>query len=60
MKEISVSGKKRTETGKKASKLLRKEGLIPCNLYGEAKGKKHLKINVLNFDIHAYICLVKL
>ena len=42
MKEISVSGKKRTETGKKASKLLRKEGLIPCNLFGEAKGENGL------------------
>ena len=42
MKEISVSGKKRTETGKKSSKLLRKEGLIPCNLYGEAKGENGL------------------
>jgi large subunit ribosomal protein L25 len=42
MKEISVSGKKRTETGKKVSKLLRKEGLIPCNLYGEAKGENGL------------------
>jgi large subunit ribosomal protein L25 len=37
MKEIKVSGKKRTEIGKKASKMLRKEGLIPCNLYGETK-----------------------
>lgn len=36
MKEINVSGKKRTDLGKKASKLLRKEGLVPCNLYGEA------------------------
>ena len=37
MKEFSVSGKKRTATGKKASKLLRKEGIVPCNLYGETK-----------------------
>ena len=37
MKEINVSGQKRTDLGKKASKLLRKEGLVPCNLYGEAK-----------------------
>ena len=37
MKEFSVSGQKRTATGKKASKLLRKEGLVPCNLYGETK-----------------------
>lgn len=36
MKEINVSGKKRTDLGKKASKTLRKEGMVPCNLYGEA------------------------
>lgn len=34
MKEINVTGKKRETLGKKASKLLRKEGLVPCNLYG--------------------------
>ncbi len=37
MKEISISGKKREAIGKKASKALRKEGFVPCNLYGEAK-----------------------
>lgn len=37
MKEIEVTGKKRSTTGKKSSKNLRKEGFIPCNLYGEAK-----------------------
>lgn len=37
MKEISISGKKREALGKKASKALRKEGFVPCNLYGEAK-----------------------
>ena len=37
MKEINVTGQKRTDLGKKASKTLRKEGLIPCNLYGEKK-----------------------
>jgi large subunit ribosomal protein L25 len=42
MKEISVSGQKRTETGKKASKLIRKEGLIPCNLYGEKRDDNNL------------------
>lgn len=36
MKEINVTGQKRTALGKKASKELRKEGLVPCNLYGEA------------------------
>ena len=30
-----MNGKKREAVGKKASKLLRKEGMIPCNLYGE-------------------------
>ncbi len=42
MKEIALNGQKRTDTGKKASKLLRKEGLIPCNLYGEKKGENGL------------------
>lgn len=42
MKEIEVSGKVRSEVGKKASKLLRKEGLVPCNLYGEAKDENGL------------------
>ena len=36
MKEINVTGQKRTDLGKKASKTLRKEGLVPCNLYGQA------------------------
>ena len=42
MKEISVSGQKRATTGKKATKELRKEGLGPCNLYGEKKGENGL------------------
>ncbi|KIP63780.1 50S ribosomal protein L25 [Prevotella pectinovora] len=37
MKEIEVKGQKRTDLGKKAAKAMRKEGLIPCNLYGETK-----------------------
>ena len=44
MKEIEVTGKKRSETGKKASRLLRKEGFVPCNLYGEAKGENGLPV----------------
>ena len=36
MKEINVKGQKRSDLGKKASKEMRKEGMIPCNLYGEA------------------------
>ena len=37
MKEISLNGQKRETVGKKASKLMRKEGLVPCNLYGEER-----------------------
>ena len=42
MKEILVNGQKREANGKKAAKLIRKEGLVPCNLYGEAKDEKGL------------------
>ena len=42
MREISVKGQKREATGKKASKMMRKEGLVPCNLYGETKGENGL------------------
>ena len=37
MKEINVTGQKRTDLGKKAAKTLRKEGLSPCNIYGLAE-----------------------
>ena len=42
MKEIQLKGQLRETTGKKASKMLRKEGLVPCNLYGEKKGENGL------------------
>ena len=42
MKEINVTGQKRSDLGKKATKMLRKEGLIPCNIYGEKKGENGL------------------
>jgi large subunit ribosomal protein L25 len=38
MLEINLNGQKRSDVGKKASKLMRKEGLVPCNLYGIKKG----------------------
>ncbi len=52
MKEISVSGQKRATTGKKAAKELRKEGLVPCNLYGEKRGENGLP-EALSFAITA-------
>ena len=42
MLEINVSGQKRSDLGKKASKLVRKEGLIPCNLYGARGSGFHM------------------
>ncbi len=39
MKEFALNGKARTEVGKKATKQLRKEGYVPCNLHGEKKGE---------------------
>jgi len=52
MKEIEVKGQKRTAVGKKATKLLRKEGLVPCNLYGEKKGENGLP-EALSFAVPA-------
>ena len=52
MKEMSVSGQKRATIGKKAAKELRKEGLVPCNLYGEKKGENGLP-EALSFAIPA-------
>ena len=42
MREIVINGQQRETTGKKASKLMRKEGLVPCNMYGEKKDEKGL------------------
>ena len=44
MKEITIEGVKRVETGKKATKQLRKEGMVPCNVYGEKKGEDGLPL----------------
>ena len=37
MKSLSISGSARTEVGKKSTNELRKQGLVPCCLYGEKK-----------------------
>lgn len=44
MKSININGTARTETGKKAARLIRKAGAVPCNLYGEAKGENGLPV----------------
>lgn len=50
MKEITLEGTKRVETGKKATKLLRKEGMVPCNVYGEKRGEDGLPV-ALSFAV---------
>lgn len=42
MKEISITGSVRTEIGKKATKAVRAQGLVPCVIYGEKKGENGL------------------
>lgn len=42
MKTIEIKGTARVAGGKKAAKQLRKQGVIPCNLYGEVKDEKGL------------------
>lgn len=44
MLEINVSGQARTDLGKKAAKAIRKEGLVPCNVYGIKKGENGLPV----------------
>ena len=40
MKEISIKGTSRADIGKKATKALRRQGLVPCNIYGQQKDEK--------------------
>ena len=40
MKEISLNGQPRTDLGKKASRDLRRQGQVPCVIYGVEKDEK--------------------
>ena len=42
MKEFSINGQLRSATGKKATRELRRQGLVPCNIYGVEKDEKGL------------------
>ncbi len=42
MKTIAIKGTARVAGGKKAAKQLRKQGMIPCNIYGELKDEQGL------------------
>lgn len=48
MKEISLNGSARTETGKKFAKQLRKEEQVPAVVYG---GKDNIKITLVEKDL---------
>ena len=66
MKQIAISGTARTAVGKKATKELRKNGMVPCVLYGELKDEKgapvathfvvsEKEINKLVYTPHIYL-----
>lgn len=44
MKQISINGTLRTDLGKKATKEVRKNGAVPCVLYGEKRGENGLPV----------------
>lgn len=52
MKTFEISGSLRTEMGKKATKALRKEGLVPCVLYG---GEENVHFTLTVRDLHHLI-----
>jgi len=62
MKTVSVSGSLRENVGKKDAKELRRQGLVPCVLYG---GKEQVSFSIADLDFKDIIytpeaCLVKL
>lgn len=48
MKAVSVSGSLRENVGKKDAKNLRKQGLVPCVLYGKGE-QKHFSVDKRSF-----------
>lgn len=44
MRSIDIKGTARVANGKKATKELRKQNIVPCNIYGEAKGENGLPV----------------
>ena len=48
MKAVSVSGSLRENEGKKDAKSLRKQGLVPCVLYGKGE-QKHFSVDKRSF-----------
>ncbi|MBS4013587.1 MAG: 50S ribosomal protein L25/general stress protein Ctc [Bacteroidetes bacterium] len=62
MKIVSMSGSPRENVGKKDAKILRRQGLIPCVLYG-GKEQYHFTLTELQFRDVVFVpdaCLIKL
>jgi ribosomal protein L25, Ctc-form len=75
MKTISLNGKSRTNLGKKDCKQLRKEGLVPCAIYGNKLENKNFVVTErdlkdiiytpfsyiieVNIDGKTYPCILK-
>lgn len=66
MKEIAIKGTARVPGGKKAARQMRREGMVPCVLYGEKRGEDGLpvatpfavsekEINKVVFTPHIYL-----
>jgi len=66
MKQISINGTARTDLGKKATKEIRKNGNVPCVIYGEKKDENgnplaihfsvsEKEINKLIYTPHIYL-----
>src|SRR5210317_1567183 len=52
METVAISGNKRTETGKRASKAVRYSGHVPCVLYG---GENDTHFSVKPYDLRGII-----
>ena len=55
MKQIAISGVSRTDLGKKATKEVRKNGNVPCVIYGEKKGENGLPEAIHFYTPHIYL-----
>ena len=50
MKQIAISGTSRAALGKKATKEVRKNGHVPCVLYGEKKDENGVPVSI-HFEV---------
>ena len=53
METFSINGTQRADVGKKATKTVRRAGLVPCVLYG--KGKENIHFTVKPYDVRGLI-----